>query len=221
MDRNRIVQRFVQRGISRWQTRYNQLRKERRFKRVAKTMPQAATSLVDPFTRGKPQFRRRRDKIDWDYENPHPDIRAFIDAFLDEMDARFIPFVISEIKRTGERQDQLYALGRSKAKSGQSPHQYSLAVDLISFTKGWDLTPAQWAVVGTIGKEAARRANVSVEWGGDWSFYDPAHWQIKDWKSWKDFFLGEWPRLRNQSERANYRRVFKSWLETRQSEGGA
>ena len=60
---------------------------------------------------------------------------------------------------------------------------YSAAVDIIHATRGWNLTKKEWDVVGAIGKELARKRNIDIEWGGDWKFYDPAHWQIKSWKT--------------------------------------
>jgi len=66
----------------------------------------------------------------------------------------------------------------------------SAAVDIIHATRGWNLTAKEWQVVGAIGHEIARKRNIDMEWGGDWdghdgrpNFYDPAHWQLKSWKT--------------------------------------
>ncbi|QCS37219.1 hypothetical protein [Tortoise microvirus 70] len=58
-----------------------------------------------------------------------------------------------------------------------------MAVDIVHFGRYWDLSPKEWAVVGLIGKEVARRRNIKIVWGGDWRFWDPAHWELKDWKA--------------------------------------
>jgi hypothetical protein len=60
-----------------------------------------------------------------------------------------------------------------------------LAVDIISATKAWDLSKKQWDVIGCIGKEIARKRNLKIDWGGDWDFWDPAHWQIADWRKYR------------------------------------
>lgn len=80
-----------------------------------------------------------------------------------------------------DRQNRLYDEGVTKARAGNSPHNYGLAVDIVHGTKAWKIDDLEWTMLGQIGKEAARKANVKIEWGGDWSFYDPAHWQLKDW----------------------------------------
>lgn len=93
-----------------------------------------------------------------------------------------IPLFIHCCYRSGYQQDRLFDQGHSKAEAGQSPHNYGLAVDVVHGTRAWDLSKLEWEVLGHIGREAARKTNVKVEWGGEWKFYDPAHWQLSDWK---------------------------------------
>lgn len=127
----------------------------------------------------------------------HPAILEFEKAFTRRMAKLGVPMHASEVYRTPERQNDLYALGNSKAKAGQSPHQFGLAVDLIHSVKGWNLDERQWKLIGHVGKEVAKKvrfgyldakgeyhtAHVEFEWGGDFqSIYDPAHWQLVDWK---------------------------------------
>lgn len=125
------------------------------------------------------------DQSENEYMWVHPQIVEFWKAMHKECSARRIPIKAFEFLRTRERQDELHAQGRSNARAGQSPHQYGLAVDIISATKGWDLSKKQWDVIGSIGKEIARKRNIKLEWGGDWEFWDPAHWQIADWKKYR------------------------------------
>lgn len=125
------------------------------------------------------------DQSENEYMWVHPDIVDFWKAMHKECKARRIPIKAFEFLRTRERQDELHAQGRSNARAGQSPHQYGLAVDIISATKAWDLSKKQWDVIGSIGKEIARKRNIKLEWGGDWEFWDPAHWQIADWKKYR------------------------------------
>ena len=142
----------------------------------------------------------------YDYRFSHPDIVKFWRSFHKQMESRNIPVRAFEFTRSPERQEQLFNQGRSKARSGQSPHQihtfrfethkmvsgqkikqvyfqdYSAAVDVIHALRGWELTKKEWDVIGIIGKEVARKRKIEIEWGGDWHFYDPAHWQLKKWK---------------------------------------
>jgi hypothetical protein len=118
----------------------------------------------------------------------HPQIIQFAKAFQKELKKRDIPFYVFELYRSPERQNRLKAQGVSKAAGGDSPHQYGCAVDLVSATDFWALTRRQWAVIGAIGKEVARRKKIKIEWGGDWEFYDPAHWQIQSWRDYKEAY---------------------------------
>lgn len=97
--------------------------------------------------------------------------------------------------RTFAEQDALYAQGRSKpgpivtkAKGGQSYHNYGLAIDIVLVvdkdgngsyeTASWDMKTdfdgdglADWMEVVAIFKR------YGWEWGGDWRFTDNPHFQ--------------------------------------------
>jgi hypothetical protein len=125
-------------------------------------------------------------------------ILAFERKFIRKMEALGVPMFAHSVIRSPAEQTKRFAEGHSKAKAGQSPHQYGMAVDLIHGIRGWDIPDESWALVGHIGKEVASTLTVSrwneaegrfvetrvhLEWGGDWkSLWDPAHWQIKGWR---------------------------------------
>jgi len=116
----------------------------------------------------------------------HPQIVEFWKAMHRECSQRKIPIKAFEFLRTRERQDELHSQGHTNATAGKSPHQYGLAVDIISATKAWDLSKKQWEIIGEIGKEVARKRNIKITWGGDFeTIWDPAHWQIADWKKYR------------------------------------
>lgn len=115
-------------------------------------------------------------------EGADDDILRFSQAFLRDLRKRGIPFFPHCYYRDEETQNRLRKQGVSKARWGQSPHNFGMAVDIVHFGRYWDLTSTEWAVIGLIGKEVARRLNLKVTWGGDWKFYDPAHWELSDWK---------------------------------------
>jgi hypothetical protein len=122
----------------------------------------------------------------------HPIMRDWSEAFLDQLKEHKFPFFVYEGQRTPERQEELRKAKRSKAGPWQSPHQYGCAVDIIHSVYGWMDTQfgaqearKRWKIIGTIGKEVARRKGYKITWGGDWRFYDPAHWELSNWKDYK------------------------------------
>lgn len=90
-------------------------------------------------------------------------------------------------RRTYEEQDELYAQGRTapgnivtKAKGGQSNHNFGTAFDIGIFDKSGktylDESP-DYAKVGKIGEA------LGLEWGGDWKFVDEPHFQFVEGRS--------------------------------------
>jgi peptidoglycan L-alanyl-D-glutamate endopeptidase CwlK len=83
--------------------------------------------------------------------------------------------------RTFAEQDALYRKGRdlpgpqvTRAKGGQSNHNFGVAWDVGIFTNGQYLGESPvYGTVGSIGK------GLSLEWGGDWKgFVDEPHFQV-------------------------------------------
>jgi len=95
-------------------------------------------------------------------------------------------FFVTEFYRDNARQFQFKRDGFSKAGPGVLFYNFGLAVDIVHTGKLWDLSKPEWDIIGAIGKETARKMNLKVEWGGDWSFWDPAHWQIAGWRKVRD-----------------------------------
>lgn len=130
-------------------------------------------------------FTEGRDKAHAVLPLDHADERVakFAAAFIKAAHSHGIPCMATEIYRGQDRQNALRAAGKSRAKWGESAHNYGKAVDLVHGTKAWDMTAPQWNLFGIIGKEVARRQKLKMTWGGDWSFYDPAHWELSTWKA--------------------------------------
>lgn len=112
----------------------------------------------------------------------HPDILEFERKFVTRLYKLGVPFFAHAMVRTAEEQLAAFERGASKARPGQSPHNYGMAVDLVHCRIGWNLDRKSWDMIGHIGKEVAAQAGLDLEWGGDWRFWDPAHWQVKGWK---------------------------------------
>jgi peptidoglycan L-alanyl-D-glutamate endopeptidase CwlK len=128
----------------------------------------------------------------------HPKLRDEAVQIYDEICAALTGNAICRFSytlRTFAEQDALYAQGRSKpgaivtkAKGGQSYHNYGLAIDIVLIldkdlngtfeTASWDTKidadgdkQADWMEIVGIFKR------YGWEWGGDWRFKDDPHFQ--------------------------------------------
>lgn len=115
-------------------------------------------------------------------QGAHPEIIEFERKLVKRLFKLGVPLFAHCMWRDMNEQTRVYVSGRSKARWGDSPHNYGAAVDIIHGTRGWDLTRKQWGIIGHIGKELAASMCIKVTWGGDWEFYDPAHWERMDWR---------------------------------------
>lgn len=106
---------------------------------------------------------------------------AFVQTVLRVMtrlEARGYPMTLLEGYRSPERQDALAEQGTlvTKAKGGQSKHQYGLAVDLAPVRNGKVVISERdpWAMSAylALGEEATA---AGLTWGGNWSFKDYGH----------------------------------------------
>lgn len=159
-----------------------------------RTAPDVSTFSDARAAMRRPEFfklQKWRDlKLVADRAGAHPDILQFEKSFVSKLESIGIPFYAHCVMRSRETQLKLWKAGRSKAKPGLSPHQYGYAVDLVHCVFNWELpkSPADpraekaWKIIGALGYEVGRSIGVDIEWGGDWKFYDPAHWQLRDWK---------------------------------------
>jgi peptidoglycan L-alanyl-D-glutamate endopeptidase CwlK len=112
----------------------------------------------------------------------HPTVMAKCMAHVAACKNEGIDLLITCTYRSPEEQDALYAQGRTKpgnivtrAKGGQSMHQYRIAYDCVPIRNGkcvWDASDPAWATVGELGKAQG------LEWGGDWvTFKESPHFQ--------------------------------------------
>lgn len=134
----------------------------------------------------------------------HPGLVAVIKLMLRKLEDDGGPFKVYSGLRTFAEQNELYAKGRTtggnivtKARGGQSMHNYGLAVDLAPFNL---MTPAEWDLhwpdptkvdgqawydmEGALTEAAAEidmegDDGVDYEWGGRWKFRDTPHIQVR------------------------------------------
>lgn len=111
-----------------------------------------------------------------------PPVRQRVDRFLASAKAAGIDVLVTSTYRDNESQNALYAQGRTvpgkivtKAKAGQSWHNYRCAIDIVPIINGkpvWNADNPIWAQLGVLGKAA------KLEWAGDWvKFKETAHFQ--------------------------------------------
>lgn len=136
---------------------------------------------------GTPKYREQQGRANREGVYRHPQtgeapILLFEQAYVRECRRRGIPVFAHCVVRTNEEQQALYMAGKSNARAGKGPHPYGMAADIIHGTLAWKLDRKSWEILGHIGNEVAQRLGIEIEWGGDWSFYDPAHWELKNWR---------------------------------------
>lgn len=110
----------------------------------------------------------------------HPKVRDKAREFLNKAEKQGIKLRIVSAYRTYAEQDALYAKGRTKAgsivtkaKAGQSSHNFGTAIDVAPLENGKLNWKGDWKKIASIGK------SVGFEWGGDWkSFKDQPHFQM-------------------------------------------
>ena len=118
-----------------------------------------------------------------DRKDADPDILAFERAFIARFRKLGIPMFAHCVCRPEAVQARLFIQGRTQARPGQSPHNFGMAVDLVHGVRAWDVPRPCWDLIGHVGKEVADRLSLNLTWGGDWKFYDPAHWELADWEA--------------------------------------
>jgi peptidoglycan L-alanyl-D-glutamate endopeptidase CwlK len=120
------------------------------------------------------------------------DFAAVVGQILTEVSiATSLKWLITSSRRTIAEQDKLFAQGRTapgkivtKAKGGQSPHNFGMAVDCVPIKDGdcwWDAPEGFWSTYGAIAK------NHGLVWGGDFSggFTDVPHIELSTWRDTK------------------------------------
>lgn len=116
----------------------------------------------------------------------HPDILEFEKRLVTRMRKQYVPLFCLTCWRGEAEQNSAFVRGVSNARFGQSPHNFGCAVDIIHGTKGYDLDRRSWELLGHIGKEISVQSGIEITWGGDFkSLFDPAHWELKEWKTQK------------------------------------
>lgn len=120
----------------------------------------------------------------------HPKvIEDFKNFITDAEQGLGIVLRVTQGLRTFKEQQDLYDMGRTKAgkivtkaKAGQSYHQYGLAVDLVELVKNG--TEVDWSY--DMAKLAPYASKYGIEWGGNWQgFKDMPHFEKRLGWNWR------------------------------------
>ncbi|AYP28804.1 MAG: putative endolysin [Microviridae sp.] len=117
-----------------------------------------------------------------DFQQVPTRLRVFAARLIEAGRSYSIPLYAHSAFRTRAEQDQMVARGVSKAHWPRAAHCQGAAVDIVHGFYHWDMTPDEWRFMGKLGKDIAAKMRLPIVWGGDWSFYDPAHWELADWR---------------------------------------
>lgn len=120
----------------------------------------------------------------------HEDLRRVLDEAIK---SNYFDFSLIEGIRTPDRQNELYASGESKAKAGESAHNYnkSFAVDLVPYPSRYTDGQAMLLLAGHI-ISTAEILGIKLTCGCDWDrdgmvidtgFKDFWHFELTDWRS--------------------------------------
>lgn len=112
----------------------------------------------------------------------HPKLSQAVTAVINTLAAEGLKVEVVQGLRTFAEQDALFAQGRTKpgkkvtrAKGGQSNHNYGLAVDLCPFIG----TEPQWEDEAGFDRIGAAGKKQGLIWGGDWpNFPDRPHLEL-------------------------------------------
>lgn len=91
-----------------------------------------------------------------------------------------LPVYCHTCVRSAAEQSRLFERGLSRVRVGA--HQSGSAIDVVHAVGHWDVPSEFWDYIGYVGKQIAETYGLPIEWGGDWEFYDPAHWQVAHWR---------------------------------------
>lgn len=118
-------------------------------------------------------------------ETCHPDLQAVMQAAIN-----FFNFRVLEGRRGKERQNELYAEGKSQLRYPNSNHNAnpSNAVDIAPWPIDWSDTARFYYLAGYI-MALSKAMNIPLRWGGDWdqdtevtdqSFMDLGHFELEE-----------------------------------------
>jgi len=133
---------------------------------------------------------RQSERADWAHVDPR--LAYWAACFVEAGRKRGVPLYVHTALRDKAEQDRLNKLGHSKAAYPLSAHNIGEAVDIVHGVFHWEMTRDEWKYLHVLGERVLERVNaplrkadkLALTWGGDFkSLYDPAHWEISDFRA--------------------------------------
>lgn len=147
---------------------------------VPETYREALKGMQDPEFLTTKKYREQQWRAD--RKGVDPQILLFERLLVRRMHNIGVPMFANEAMRDHKRQQELFDEGFSKIRR-DGPHGRGCAVDVIHGLNGWEIPEKCWSLIGHVGKQIVLQEGLRIRWGGDWKFYDPAHWEREDWQS--------------------------------------
>lgn len=132
----------------------------------------------------------QHERANWHGVDPR--LMYWAALFVEYARKQGVPLYVHTALRDKAAQEAVRRAGHSKAPFGRSAHNIGEAVDVVHGLYHWDMTRQEWALLHVLGLRALERVNARLRakdklhltWGGDFkSLYDPAHWEISDYRS--------------------------------------
>lgn len=144
------------------------------------------------YVRGE-QIIRHEASADW--QNVDPQLVRLAGAVLRWFDKIEVPLWVHSAFRTELEQEALLRRGVSKARFPNAPHCQGAAIDLIHARYAWDLTPGEWFNIAAVVRMCWFKISPDepLVWGGSWVRgtptadrvgWDPAHYELRNWRDW-------------------------------------
>ncbi|KRA63139.1 MULTISPECIES: M15 family metallopeptidase [Rhizobium/Agrobacterium group] len=122
-------------------------------------------------------------------EKCHASLKLIATEAIKEIDFRVL-----DSTRGRDAQNRAFQTGKSKAKFGQSAHNYvpAIAFDLFPFPYDWNDRKA-FTKLATIIMRIAKEKGIPLRWGGDWNMdgdkttsdaWDMPHFELHPWRDW-------------------------------------
>lgn len=118
-------------------------------------------------------------------EKLHPALQAIINEYLYYKD-----LTVLCTNRGKEEQEEAFKKGNSKARFGQSPHNFmpARAVDIVPYpipmkNGQWDNNSREWNDQADLFLEIAKEKGIEITWGGTFTkLVDKPHFELKNWR---------------------------------------
>ena len=118
----------------------------------------------------------------------HPILQQLVDYAIADVD-----FVILDAQRGRAEQEKAFKGGFSKARFGQSAHNYipAVALDVVPYPIDFDDVEGFKKIAKTF-MRIAKEKGLPIRWGGDWDmdgdwkderFLDWGHFELHPWRS--------------------------------------